>query len=299
MNIRAKIFGGADGAVEEPLVQAKRPTAVAKSDSLENVNVVREEQRSSNSRLEARHRLINERAELTHNGRKHEVEVINLSGGGAMISCDFELGLWDEAHLHFGDNGSLECAVRWKRGNRVGLEFAHETRLDCSAGTQANLLRDVVTRNFPEIEFNIVADATPERDEAEKRIAQRHPFIWSAVLHHDYQSTNVRLRNISETGAMIQGDFALVVGNQLLFDLGESGSIFATVAWTFGDQAGLKFDEPYDLAQLARSRPDVAEAQRNVPTYSNRQEEGSPWDEHWNRLSLGEIRDELEGYLKR
>lgn len=298
MNIRAKIFGGPDAAKEEPLLQTKRGNP-AKSDSLESIKVSREAQRSANSRLEARHRLINERAELTHNGARHEVEVINLSGGGAMIGCDFELNLWDEAHLHFGDNGSLECAVRWKRGNRVGLEFAHETRLDCSAGTQANLLREVVTRNFPEIEFNVVEQATPEKDDDEQRIARRHPFIWSAVIHHDYQSTDVRLRNISETGAMIQGEFALLVGNQLLFDLGESGSIFATVAWTFADQAGLKFEKPYDLAQLARSRPDLAAAQKNIPTYLNRDEESSPWDEHWNRLSLGELRDELEGYLKR
>jgi hypothetical protein len=298
MNIRAKIFGGPNAAEEEPLLQTKRGSP-AKSDSLESIKVSREAQRSSNGRLEARHRLINERAELTHNGTRHEVEVINLSGGGAMIACAFDLGLWDEAHLHLGENDSIECAVRWKRGNRVGLEFAHETRLDCSAGTQATLLREVVTRNFPEIEFNVVEQTTSDRDEAEQRVARRHPFIWSAVIHHDYQSTNVRLRNISETGAMIQGEFALRVGNQLLFDLGDSGSVFATVAWTFGDQAGLKFDELYDLANLARSRPELAAAQRNVPTHLNRQGDSSPWDEHWNRLSLGELREELEGYLKR
>ena len=152
---------------------------------------------------------------------------------------------------------------------------------------------------YPEIEFSVVEQATPESDGTEQRIARRHPFIWSAVIHHDYQSTNVRLRNISETGAMIQGEFALLIGNQLLFDLGDSGSVFATVAWTFGDQAGLKFDKAFNLTDLARSRPNVAEAQRNVPTYLNQHENSSPWDEHWNRLSLGELRDELEGYLKR
>src|SRR4051812_18992382 len=99
MNIRAKIFGGADGAIEEPLVQAKRPSAAAKSDSLENVNVVREEQRSSNSRLEPRNRLIKEPAELTHNATRQEVEGITLSGGGAMVSCGFALALGDEVHF--------------------------------------------------------------------------------------------------------------------------------------------------------------------------------------------------------
>ena len=72
MNIRAKIFGGPNAAKEEPLLQTKRGNP-AKSDSLESIKVSREAQRSANSRLEARHRLINERAELTHDGMRHEV----------------------------------------------------------------------------------------------------------------------------------------------------------------------------------------------------------------------------------
>ncbi len=28
--------------------------------------------------------------------------------------------------------------------------------------------------------------------------------IWSGLLHHDYQSTPIRVRNISTTGAMIE-----------------------------------------------------------------------------------------------
>lgn len=297
MNIRAKIFGGASAA-DEPLLQPKKPKG-PKSETLQSVRVSRTESRSSNNRIETRHRLTDEQARVTYNGDEHVVTLINLSGGGAMVGVDFEAGLWDRVDLHLGEHGSIECAVRWLRDDRVGLEFAHETRLDCSANEQAKLLRDVVTRNFPEIEFG-VPEVSGERDGPENRIARRHPLIWSAVLHHDYQSSTVRLRNISETGAMIQCEALLHIGSEPLLAFGDGGSLFATVMWAVGDQAGLRFSSPFDLAQLARSRPQVAPAQWKGPAYLNSAElESSPWAAEWNRMSLGELRDELEGFLKR
>ena len=298
MNIRAKIFGGPTESADKSLLSVKRKRG-AISDSLGSITVAREARRTANSRIEDRHRLTDESAQLSHGGKRRAVEVINLSGGGAMINRDFDPELWDKVHLHLGDKDTLECAVCWIRDDRIGLEFAHETRLDCSAGKQADLLREVVTRNFPDIEFNAPEIVGPELDDSEQRVTHRHPFIWSALLHFDHDSTSVRLRNISETGAMIQGDFSLPIGGQPLLDLGEAGTIFGTVAWTFGDQAGLRFDQPFDLSLLAKARPEVAAAERNVPTYLNLEQDGDPWDEHWNRLSPSELKEELEGFLKR
>lgn len=295
MNIRAKIFGGASAA-DEPLLQPKKPKG-PKSKTLQSVRVSRTESRSSNNRIETRHRLTDEQARVTYNGDEHIVRLINLSGGGAMVGVVFEAALWDRIDLHLGEHGSIECAVRWVRDDRLGLEFAHETRLDCSASEQAKLLRDVVTRNFPEIEFG-VPEQSEEHEGPEHRVARRHPLIWSALLHHDYQSSTVRLRNISETGAMIQCEALLHIGSEPLLDFGDAGSLFATVMWAVGDQAGLRFNSPFDLSQLARSRPEVAPARWNGPAYLD-SAESSPWAGEWNRMSLGELRDELEGFLKR
>ena len=93
MNIRAKIFGGASLS-EEPLLKRKTPKG-AKADELRSVNVSRETRRQSNSRGGDRHRLTGERARITYDGRKAEVELVNLSGGGAMVSGDFEPLIWD------------------------------------------------------------------------------------------------------------------------------------------------------------------------------------------------------------
>src|SRR4051812_44670147 len=84
VNIRAKIFGGVVAA-EEPLLKGKKPKG-AKPEALVTVTVAREAVRLSDSRGKDRHRLSNERARITHDGSEIEVELINVSGGGAMIS---------------------------------------------------------------------------------------------------------------------------------------------------------------------------------------------------------------------
>src|SRR5437763_11586818 len=172
MNIRAKIYGGE--AVEPELLGAKKPRG-AKADELDSVVVPREEKRRSNSRYGDRHRLLNEQVSLTHEGDKHDLELINLSGGGAMVS-GFEPKLWDKVELHLGENGTVECAVCWIREDRVGLEFAHETRLDCSPTKQTKVLREVIARSFPDIHFD--QPPTPQSEPAieEQRREGRHPL---------------------------------------------------------------------------------------------------------------------------
>jgi hypothetical protein len=220
-----------------------------------------------------------------------------------MVSGDLDLALWEEARLHLGENGTVECIVRWIRGDRVGLEFAHETRIDCGADQQAAVLREVVRRSFPDLEFETASDPAPEpqREGPESREECRHPLVWSGVLHHDYQSTPVRLRNISATGVMIECTAPLRVGSEPLLELSESLSVSATVAWVRGDQAGLRFHAPFDLHDLAETRPQVAEVKWEPPSYlaTGGSDAGSPWNDYWKRLSVGELKQQLESFLSR
>jgi hypothetical protein len=230
------------------------------------------------------------------------VQLINLSGGGAMVSAELDLPLWEKVELRLGEEGTIECVVRWVRDNRFGLEFAHETRIDCGADEQATLLREVVRRSFPEIEFDEGTTLLAQHHEGpEDRRASRHPLVWSGVLHHDYQSTPVRLRNISTTGVMIECSAPLRVGSEPLLELGDALSISATVAWVVGDQAGLRFHAPFDLHNLAQARPDVMPPMWQPPSYlaGDSSTADSPWADHWGRASLGDLRQQLEGFLKR
>ena len=299
MNIRSKIFGG-ESPTEQPVLTAKRPKGV-RADELHSIPVTRQARRLGNSRFEDRHRLADEAVEITHGSKTYQAQLINLSGGGAMLTAPgFSPNLWDKLELRLGADGTIECAVCWIKGDRIGLEFAHETRLDCGAGEQAALLREVIGKSFPQLQFDAPASGSGEPVEDESRIAARHPLIWSGVLHHDHQSTNVRLRNISATGAMVESHVAVRVGAEPLLELGDAASVPARVEWAVGDQVGLRFLEPFDMRLLAASKPDVAPSQWVRPTYlASSNASDSPWDANWDRLTIDELSQHLEGFLKR
>ena len=301
MNIRAKIFGGK--VDESPVLGAKAPRGV-RADALNSIAVRREESRRGNTRDGDRHRLPDEQVRVTHGGAAHEVQLINLSGGGAMVAGPFEPMLWDRVDLHLGENGTIECAVRWLKNGRVGLEFAHETRLDCSAAERAAVLQAVIAKSFPDVQIETPGGETQPPPRAngggEHRGDRRHPLIWSGVLHHDFQSTACRLRNISETGAMVECSATLRAGAEPMLELSGDIQLDTVVAWTVGDSVGLRFARPFDLSRLAGARPDVASGTWERPAYLQPGAAAdSPTDEQWDHMSLGELRQSLEGFMKR
>ena len=308
-SIREQIFGG-ERAERRSLLGAKRKKGADGGSGLTSVAIPREETRMSDSREGDRHRLNGEQVTVRHGRRTHKVELINLSGGGAMVAGDLTPNLWDRVELKLGDGATLECVVRWIKGGRVGLEFAHETHIDCAPAERAELLRQVIARSFPETSVAVEAPAPPEpRPEpaAEPARAEegrgdfRHPLIWSGQIHYDFDSTPVRLRNISRTGALVECATPLPVGAEPLLDLGDAGSVFARVSWACGDQVGLAFQTEFDLADLVKSRPDLTPADWQAPNYLSKGNKAtqSPWSDPWQRLSVRQLSEELEGFLKR
>ncbi|GAA3901750.1 hypothetical protein GCM10022276_20600 [Sphingomonas limnosediminicola] len=300
MNIRAKIFGGSP-LVEDPILGTKKPKG-AKAGNLDSVEMPREAGHRINSRGEDRHRVIDKSARVTHKNKSREVQLVNVSGGGAMISTTVKLVPWDRLELHLGPNGTIECSVLWVKDGRAGLEFAHETHLDCSANEQAQVLREVIKQNFPEVQYRACEkqdEVKPAETIDDQRSDRRHPLIWSGTLHYDYESTPVRLRNISQMGATIETSLKIEPGAEPLLDLGEAGTVFGVVAWSIGDQVGLTFKEPFDLSALAKSRPRVAPSKWQPPSHILKSmRAGAPEPDRWDRLSLNELNDELEGFLK-
>lgn len=307
MNLfRSKILSGQ--SLSDPLIQAKSGRARVEGENLTSVSIPRSERRNVNQREEDRHRLIDEQAMLNCGDGEHVVQLINLSGGGAMVEGPLDLQLWDKVELLLGGRGTgVECAVRWIRDGRYGLEFAHETRVDCPADERHALLREVLAKNFADAVVNAAAPAPaaplpeaatdPAVPEASRE--PRHPLIWSGLIHYNHESTAVRLRNISAWGAQIDCPLSVKAGAKLLLDLGEAGTIFAEAMWARGDQVGLRFEHEFEVANLARKRPDVAGSQWEQPSYLRDSGQSSPWAEQWGRVSLNELRSELEGFLKR
>jgi hypothetical protein len=306
-DMRSRNMGGR-GRDGSPLIGSKKPSGANAERGLKSVPVARTAARTSDTREADRHRLPDGMVTASFDGADHQVQLVNLSGGGAMISGPFEPNLWDRVDLHLGDEGTVECAVRWLKSDRIGLEFAHETRLDCSPQERDALLRQVIVENFPEVALperpvdrkEAPADAATAPEAELRRGDARHPLIWSGIVHYDHDSTPVRLRNISSSGAMIECSATFPEGAEPLLDLGDAGNLFATVMWVHGDQAGLSFAQPFDLALLAKTKPEVAPANWEKPAYlRNDGNSSSPWDEHWRRMSLNQLGEELDGFLKR
>ncbi len=303
-SFRSAVLSGKGLSKGDP-VQHGKSARGAKDDDLTSVEVPREESRTADHRDDDRHRLLTETAHARFDGEEHEVDLINLSGGGAMIRADFAPRLFERVDLILAESGEIECAVRWLRHDRIGLEFAHETRIDCDDAKRDALLLDVIHRSFPDIAAIEQRDApervedvaVPVRDEDVRRTDHRHPLIWSGEVHYNHASERVRLRNISATGAMIETSLALPDGAELLLDLGNAGQIFATVSWNRGDKAGLHFEKAFDLKQLAKCVPQLAATHAaTAPSFLNlKSTDESPWQHR----SISSMRDDLEGFLKR
>lgn len=294
---RAKLGSGRDQPVR---AKQKRRATDPKAAKLGDIKVARSESRSSNERKADRHRLTDEQAVVRRKGKRHVVELINLSHGGAMVAGDFKAQLWDKVALVLGGEdqsevAEIECAVRWIRDGRYGLEFAHETRVECDSQTLDELLREVIQHSFPGVELKL--RPPPEADKPEdKRGGVRHPLIWNGILHHDYDWEVARIRNISQFGALVDCPAKLPPGATVFLDLGEAGRIAATVVWSRCDQSGLSFHQPFDVQRLAKSQPDVATKHGYQPPFGELgQSDQSPWAPQWGRLSVDELGKQLGG----
>jgi hypothetical protein len=299
-SFRSAVLSGRAGSHDDLVVRAKHGRVDSSAEGLMAVPVPRSEERRGNQRAGDRHRLSSEQALVRTAEGEHVVALINLSAGGAMIGGTLAVMLWDHVGLVLGGEDEIDCAVRWIKGNKIGLEFAHETRLDCDEELRDDLLRAVIRESFPDLKGDPLhypqrrASDDPDvgAEEAQRRQAERHPLIWNGVVYHDYDMEPVRLRNISVTGALVQSSHDFPEGATVYLDLGPAGKLEATVRWTRGGQSGLAFTDPFDIQQLAQSRPDVAANSGSSETAFGNQEPRAPG---WKRSTVDEIARSLGG----
>lgn len=291
---RSAVLSGRGGKHDDLVVRTKRGRVDSSAEGLMAVPVSRNEGRRSNQRGGDRHRLSSEQAFVRNADGEHVVALVKLSGGGAMISGQMAVMLWDHVGLVLGGEDEIDCAVRWIKGDNIGLEFAHETRLDCDEEMRDELLRAVIRKSFPDLKNdplhypNRRADDDPDVDagEAQRREAERHPLIWRGVVYHDYEVEPVRLRNISVTGALVQSSHDLPEGALVYLDLGPAGKLEARVCWTRGGQSGLAFAETFDIHQLSQAKPEVAGNAGDSETAFGNQE---PWAPGWRRSTMDQM----------
>jgi hypothetical protein len=77
----------------------------------------------------------------------------------------------------------------------------------------------------------------------------------------------IRLRNISAMGALVECESPVAPGTQMTLDIVGVGPVTGTVRWSQATRFGMQFSEPFDLSRLAPRREKGNDAQVLRPWY--------------------------------
>jgi hypothetical protein len=86
------------------------------------------------------------------------------------------------------------------------------------------------------------------------RRARRSPVLLAATVEVAGRPLSVKLRNLSEQGALIEGDRLPIEGATTFFERNEL-RLKSRVVWVHGRYAGVVFDEPLNPDQVLRNVP--------------------------------------------
>ncbi|HYG29286.1 MAG TPA: PilZ domain-containing protein [Allosphingosinicella sp.] len=304
--LRTRVAGGGQGS----LLARREPKRRRDGDepSLAGFAIPRVEARTSNQRREDRHLNVVERAELSFRRRKLEVGVVNVSNHGAMIESDIDPRIGERLQIRFDGCNRTDCAVRWIREGRIGLEFSQETEIIASAKIRELVVsgrREGEQRPQPPAPVGQQPEAAAQivgstgSSQAGERQAPREPrqsLLWKAVLHWDHGSLLVRVRNISAEGAMLEAREELPVETGVVVDVGEGGTVCGTVRWSRSGQVGVRFDHRFDLRRLARpERPFEHSPEMLKPRYLQSElDPNSPWAAAWDTFTPDDAEADLD-----
>lgn len=260
------------GERSDIVVRKTRHGGQAKVGGLTAIAIPRQEARRTNQRRDGRHSNLVNSATITFRRKRLEVEVLNVSAHGVMIRTDIEPRVGERLDIQFPDCNRTICFVRWRKGDQVGIEFISETILIAPPGAG-----DLVAGGRRKGE-------EPPRVELKADRPDRHKMMLRGVLHVGIESVDVRLRNISEKGAMLDCAEDFLIGTPVVLELSGGGALAVQgcIRWCQSGQIGVLFDQPFDMQLLAdggASRDDgIARTRYVKPDYlTSEGEEDSPW----------------------
>lgn len=86
------------------------------------------------------------------------------------------------------------------------------------------------------------------------RRSRRSPVLLAATVDVGGKSVGVKLRNLSEEGALIEGEGLPVEGSSTFFERNDL-RVQGRVAWVQGRYAGIAFDQPLKPEDVLRNIP--------------------------------------------
>jgi EAL domain-containing protein (putative c-di-GMP-specific phosphodiesterase class I) len=101
-------------------------------------------------------------------------------------------------------------------------------------------------------EARVLANSvTVEADGYSRAREPRHRLMRRAVASIEGKPTEIRLRNMSGMGALVECDKPLAPGTALTIDIVGVGPVTGIVRWAQANKFGLLFNEEFDLTRLA------------------------------------------------
>jgi diguanylate cyclase (GGDEF)-like protein len=98
----------------------------------------------------------------------------------------------------------------------------------------------------------------------------RHRLMRRAIASLDGFAHEVRLRNISAMGALVECVEPVTPGQKITMDIVGVGPVCGTVRWAQADKFGLQFEGNFDLARLAPKREKGNDVMMMTPWYVDR-----------------------------
>jgi diguanylate cyclase (GGDEF)-like protein len=100
----------------------------------------------------------------------------------------------------------------------------------------------------------------------------RHRLMRRAIASIDGERVELRLRNISSMGALVECDASVAPGTELTIDIVGVGPVRALVRWAQSGKFGVQFERQFDLGRLAPKQEKRKEPTLLKPWYIEKRE---------------------------
>jgi len=114
--------------------------------------------------------------------------------------------------------------------------------------------------------------ATVQADGFQCSREARHRLMRRAVTLINGATVEVKLRNISSMGALVDCDTPVAPGTELAIDIVGVGPVRGIVRWAQSGRFGVQFDHQFDLARLAPKKEQRQSVRMLTPSYLDRRE---------------------------
>jgi len=102
----------------------------------------------------------------------------------------------------------------------------------------------------------------------------RHRLMRRAVARIDEEVTQLKLRNMSSMGALVECDIPVLPGLLITIDIVGVGPVLGTVKWAQAGKFGVQFGEQFDLGRLAPKKAKGNDVTMLRPWYVEQREVG-------------------------